>query len=151
VSCVKYPLLGHRGISITARAAGYIGMSTQEYVSKANSETMVITQIEEPEGVENIESIVKTEGLDCIAIGPNDLSLAMGFAGRADAPEVQKSIDKIISATLAAGLTVMIGVNEQTGPQWIKRGARLLSINFVPFMRRHVSEALAGLRASGAS
>ena len=151
VSYVKYPPAGIRGCSMTARAPGYIGMKAEEYVSKANSETMAIAQIEDPEGVRNVQSIVKTEGLDCVLIGPNDLALSMGYAGRTDAPEVKESVEKIVSATLAAGLTVMIGVDDRTGPQWIQRGVRLLSINFVPFMRRKWTEAIVGLRAAKTS
>jgi 2-keto-3-deoxy-L-rhamnonate aldolase RhmA len=151
VSYVKYPPMGHRGCAATVRAAGYLGMGAKEYVTKANSETMVSIQIEDPVGVQNIESIVKTEGVDCVTIGPNDLSLSMGYPGQVDAPEVQEAIEKIVSTTLNAGLTLWVGADERTGPQWIKRGARLLSINIVPFFRRKWTELVAGLRESGAS
>jgi 2-keto-3-deoxy-L-rhamnonate aldolase RhmA len=143
--------MGHRGCAATVRAAGYLGMGAKEYVTKANNETMAIAQIEDPEGVQNIESIVKTEGVDCVIVGPNDLSLSMGYPGRADAPEVQEAIEKVLSTTLNAGLTFMIGADERTGPQWIKRGARVITINIVPFFRRKWTELMAGLRESGAS
>jgi 4-hydroxy-2-oxoheptanedioate aldolase len=150
VSYVKYPPLGRRGMAPAARAPGYIGMSVEEYVTKANNETMVIIQIEDPEGVENFESIRKTDGLDCVLIGKNDLALSMGHQGQVDVPEVQEAIEKVVSMTLDAGLTLMIGADERTGPYWIKRGARLLSIGVVPFIRRKWTEIIDGLRASEA-
>ena len=148
VSSVKYPPLGHRGMAMTARAPGYMGMKVEEYVQKANDETMVIIQIEDPEGVENFESIQKVEGLDGVFIGRNDLALSMGYGGRVDSPEVQKAIEKVASMTLQAGLTLMVATDEREGPSWIKRGAKLLSIHIVPYIRRKWSESMKELRHS---
>jgi len=146
VSYVKYPPLGCRGMAMPARAPGYVGMSVEEYVTKANNETMVIIQIEDPEGVENFDSIRKTPGLDGVLIGRNDLTLSMGYQGRVDAPEVQEAIEKVASMTLDAGLTLMVATDEREGPRWIKRGARLLSIHMVPFIRRKWAESMEALR-----
>ena len=148
VSSVKYPPWGRRGMAMTARAPGYMGMSVDDYITQANNETMVIVQIEDPEGVENVESIVSVKGLDGVFIGRNDLTLAMGFTGNVSAPEVQKAIEKVASMTLKAGLTLVVATDEREGPSWIKRGARLLSIHIVPYIRRKWSEGMKELRHS---
>jgi len=148
VSSVKYPPWGRRGMAMTARAPGYMGMSVDDYITQANNETMVIIQIEDPEGVENFESIRTVKGLDGVFIGRNDLTLAMGHMGNVSAPEVQKAIEKVASLTLDAGLTLMVATDEREGPLWIKKGARLLSIHVVPYIRRKWTESLTGLRHS---
>ena len=141
VSSVKYPPLGHRGLAMTARAPGYSGMAVEDYTKLSNRETMVIIQIEDPEGVQNFESIVKTQGLDAVFIGRNDLALSMGYQGNVKAPEVQKAIDKIVDLTIENGLHLMIATDEVEGIYWINRGAKLLSMHIVPFIRRKLIEA----------
>jgi 4-hydroxy-2-oxoheptanedioate aldolase len=147
VSFVKYPPVGRRGLGNFTRATAFGKLKAVETITLANSETMVTIQIEEPEGVENVESIVNTRGLDCIFIGRNDLAVAMGYPGRADAPEVQKAVEKVVLATLNAGLALQIATDEKEAPYWIKRGARLLSIGWVQFLQRGLKECMANFRA----
>jgi 2-dehydro-3-deoxyglucarate aldolase len=92
---------------MTATVPDYICMSAEEYGTKANREAMVIIQFEDAWGIENFESIVKTDGLDCVDIGKNDFALSMGHPGRVDAPEVQEAIEKVATMTLDAGLTLI--------------------------------------------
>ncbi len=146
VSCVKYSPVGHRSIAMMVRATGYLGMSMEDYIEKANTETMVIIKIEDPEGVDNIQSILKTDGLDCVFIGRSDLALSMGHPGRVDVPEVHEAVEKIASMTLDAGLTLMVATDEREAPYWIKRGAKLLSIHVVPFIRRRWTGVLGEIR-----
>ena len=150
VSCIKYPPMGRRGLAMTARAPGYSGTSVEDYVTRANAETMAIIQIEDPEGVENFDSILKVPGLDVVFIGRNDLALSMGYQGNVGAPEVQKAIGKVADMTLESGLTLMVATDEKEGPLWIERGAKLLSLHIVPFLRRKLTEASKSLRQAAA-
>ncbi len=142
VSYVKYPPVGIRGMAMTARAPGYVGMNSIEYVDKSNDETMVIIQIEDYEGVENINSIVKVEGVEAVFIGRNDLSMSMGCKGNTKDAEVQKAIEKVADVTIAAGIPLMLATDEIEGIYWIKKGAKILSIHIVPFLRRKLKEAI---------
>jgi 2-dehydro-3-deoxyglucarate aldolase len=89
----KYPPDGSRSVGI-ARAQGY-GTHFREYVASANEETAVILQIEHITAVKNIEAIVSTPGIDCLFIGPYDLSASMGKMGQMNDPEVQRAISKV--------------------------------------------------------
>ena len=146
VSFVKYPPVGQRGLGNVTRATGYGKLKAAEYIEQANRETMVTIQIEEPEGVENIDSIVRTKGLDCVFIGRNDLAVTMGYPGKADAPEVQEAIEKVASATLGAGLTLQVAIDEKEASYWVRRGATLLSIGWVSLLQKGLRETLANLR-----
>src|SRR5512132_1143984 len=48
---------------------------------------MVMALIETKEGLANLDAICATPGLDCIYIGPADLSFALGLAPRGDNPD----------------------------------------------------------------
>jgi 2-dehydro-3-deoxyglucarate aldolase len=44
--------------------------------------------IEHIDGVNNVDAILQTPGIDAVLIGPYDLSTSMGLAGQLDHPDV---------------------------------------------------------------
>lgn len=90
VNAVKYPPVGNRGVGL-ARAQGY-GLEFEKYKKWVNKGSIVIVQIEHIKGVENLESILNTRGVDGSIIGPYDLSGSMGVPGEFDKLEVQQAI-----------------------------------------------------------
>ena len=92
----KYPPQGGRSVGV-ARAHAY-GARLQEYIDQANSATSLIIQVEHIQAVRNIESILATEGLDGVLIGPYDLSASMGLTGQVEHPEVQAAIGRVLQA-----------------------------------------------------
>jgi len=138
-------------MAMTARAPGYTaGMKVQDYIDMANQETLAFIQIEDKEGVDNFESIVKTPGIDGIFIGRNDLSMSMGAKGDITQPDVDKAIQKVAEITFKAGLPLMLATDEIEGLPWIRRGAKILSVHIVPFLRRKLNEAAKVIYAEGA-
>src|SRR5690349_19734417 len=83
VAACRYPPVGMRS-SGPVRAVHYGG---SDYVAKANDEIVVMAMIETKEGLANLDAICATPGLDCIYIGPADLSFALGLAPRGDNPD----------------------------------------------------------------
>ena len=69
---------GGRGYAGSTRWAGYATRPMSEILEQSQRETVVIAQIEEPEGVEDAEDIAATEGLDGLFVGPADLSVCLG-------------------------------------------------------------------------
>jgi 2-dehydro-3-deoxyglucarate aldolase len=109
VEVAKYPPVGKRGIGLM-RANRY-GTTAEEYLAEANDEIVVIAQIEHIRGVENVEAIANTPGIDGLFIGPYDLSGSMGLLGQFDHPRLQEAIDRIckaaVDAKIAPGLHVV--------------------------------------------
>ncbi|MGC8805746.1 MAG: aldolase/citrate lyase family protein, partial [Candidatus Ratteibacteria bacterium] len=68
-----------------------------QYEEKANTEVLLICQIELISAVNEIEEIVQLP-VDGIWIGYADLAYSMGYYGNFKHPEVQKAIDKVIDA-----------------------------------------------------
>jgi len=83
VSACRYPPVGDRS-SGPVRALQIHG---SDYFAKANDEILLMAMIETKEGLNNLEEICATPGVDVIYIGPADLSYALGMAPRADNPD----------------------------------------------------------------
>ena len=121
----KYAPLGTRGVGL-ARAHGY-GMSFQDYVDTANDRITVVVQAEHKDAVENIESIVRVEGVDAVLLGPYDLSASLGKMGQIDAPDVVEAIEHITETCLKANMPLgYFGVTAEAVEPYIGRGYTLI-------------------------
>lgn len=69
---------GGRSFAGSTRWAGHGGQPVADLLARSEAETVVIAQIEEPEGVEAVREIAATEGIDGLFLGPSDLSVALG-------------------------------------------------------------------------
>jgi len=93
VEYAKYPPVGKRGVGLN-RAQRY-GYGFEEYKSWVTNNQVVIAQIEHIEGVNNLEFIIDTPGIDGIFIGPYDLSGSLGIPGQYDEPVVQDALKRV--------------------------------------------------------
>jgi 2-keto-3-deoxy-L-rhamnonate aldolase RhmA len=105
VQSVKYPPRGIRGAGSSSRAAQYgLRRGAADYFAWANEQTLVIPMIEEATAVENIDQIVRVEGLEALFIGSGDLALSMGYPGQRAHPEVLAAIERVRAAAKDAGV-----------------------------------------------
>ena len=86
----KYPPVGKRGVGL-ARAQNY-GINFEEYRKWVDDHLVIIAQIEHIEGIENLESIIKVNGIDGTIIGPYDLSCSLGIPGQFEDPRVIRAL-----------------------------------------------------------
>ena len=70
VDAVKYAPLGHRGMTGSSRALDFGKYSMSHYSQWANDEVALIVQIEDAEGLKNIDEILSVEGVDMVAQCP---------------------------------------------------------------------------------
>lgn len=89
----RYPPAGRRGIG--GERAVQWGLGLQEYLQRANTETMIIPLIETREAAEDIDGILGVPGLEAVFFGPADLSASMGFTGAWEGPGVADLILEI--------------------------------------------------------
>ena len=143
VRSVKYRPEGRRGLAgVRANSWGLTG-PLSDYVQEANRETMVITQIETMEAVENLEEILTVPGIDVVFIGPTDLSSAMGYPGQAKHPEVQKMIDDLVKKIHAAGKAIgTIAYDLDTLRKRKEQGFQFIVYNAVPMIVKSGREYL---------
>ena len=102
VRACRYPPQGIRGVAGSPRAQGY-GQNVREYLASANDEILVITAVETPAAVANLDSILAVDGVDGVFIGPMDLATNMGYLGDPAQREVQEAIAEIENKVLETG------------------------------------------------
>ncbi len=115
VDLAKFAPIGNRGF-IKGRGSGFgnepwAAVSLEEYMKNSNEKVLMLPQCETKEALEQIEEIVRIEGLDGIFIGPFDLSISMGIPGQFDHPEFKKAVARIMQACKNAGKLCMIFVS----------------------------------------
>jgi 4-hydroxy-2-oxoheptanedioate aldolase len=85
----------------------------------------VMAMIETKQGIENLDEICATPGLDAVYIGPADLSFALGLPPRGDNPEPLhlETCNKILAAAHKHGIkAVMHCASGEFAAGAIKRG-----------------------------
>ena len=145
IHAVKYPPLGMRGAN-GGRGPRW-GMYS-DYPQQANENLYTIMQCESRRGVENIEEICQTPGLDCIFIGTADLSQDMGHPGDTANPEVAAAVDKVLAACQKYGIVpgIVTGTPE-TAIKRIKQGFQLVTcMNDQVFFRTESGKRLQAIR-----
>lgn len=106
IAAVKYHPLGRRSLAAGTRAANYDAHGTlADYVKAANDATLIAIQLEDREAIDNIDELLKVDGIDVFFIGPSDLSQSMGFPGNPKEPVVAQAIDGSFRKMVAAGRT----------------------------------------------
>ncbi|MCP5086073.1 MAG: HpcH/HpaI aldolase/citrate lyase family protein [Rhodobacteraceae bacterium] len=102
VRAVRYPPHGVRGVGASsARASGFGSVS--DYLQTADQDICLLLQVENRAGLEALDDILETDGVDGVFIGPSDLAADMGHLGNPGAPEVRAAIREAIGRIRAAG------------------------------------------------
>jgi 4-hydroxy-2-oxoheptanedioate aldolase len=74
----RYPLDGAAGDRSFGPARGLL-VGGADYAQHANAQIMALAMVETRAGLDALEAIVATPGLDGIFVGPSDLSIALGL------------------------------------------------------------------------
>ena len=109
VSACRYPPLGTRGFG-PRRPSRYGELQGDDYLEHANRHVFTVVQIETRRALEEVEEIAAIEGLDSIALGPNDLSGSIGRLGHLDDPAVNDAIRRVADAAHAEGKSCGAGL-----------------------------------------
>ena len=126
IDAVKFPPLGLRGMNA---GRGPRWGAYENYLNEANDALFTAFQCETVEGLENIDKLVQTPGLDCVFIGTGDLSLDMGYPNDVKHPEVVAAIDKIREACEAAGIIPGIVTSTPEDAAYrIRQGFKIVTI-----------------------
>ena len=104
VKAVRYPPEGERGMAGASRAADFGKIPLTRHMSLSNREITLAVMIEDLSGVEAIDAIAQTPGIDIIAVGPSDMSRALGVAGTSDHPRLVETIDRVKRAIEKGGV-----------------------------------------------
>jgi 2-dehydro-3-deoxyglucarate aldolase/4-hydroxy-2-oxoheptanedioate aldolase len=96
-SWLRYPPSGSRGVALSARSSGY-GATGHDGVGLIDAAVVGIAQVETRTAVDNVDAIAAVEGIDCLFVGPSDLSHSLGVPGRFGDPLFDAALRRIAEA-----------------------------------------------------
>ncbi|KIH83017.1 4-hydroxy-2-oxoheptanedioate aldolase [Pseudomonas batumici] len=144
VRAIHYPPQGIRGVgSALARASRW--NSIPGYLDQADTQMCLLVQIENREGLANLDAIAAVEGVDGVFIGPADLSASMGHRGNPGHPEVQAAIEDAIVRIKRAGKAAgILSADEALARRYIALGAAFVAVGVDTTVLMRGLQTLAG-------
>ncbi|MBH3310095.1 4-hydroxy-2-oxoheptanedioate aldolase [Pseudomonas mosselii] len=151
VRAMRYPPHGVRGVgSALARASRW--NSLPGYLDQADEQMCLLVQVENREGLANLDAICAVEGVDGVFIGPADLSADMGHRGNPGHPEVQAAIDDAIVRIGRAGKAAgILSADEALARRYIELGAAFVAVGVDTTVLMRGLQTLAGKFKEGAA
>ena len=153
VNFTKYAPLGKRGAN---GGRGPRWGAYDNYVQASNECCLSIAQCESIEGLNNIEKIAATPGIDVVFIGTGDLSLEMGIKFKADsaanhtteAPEMVAAVDRILKACQANGVIPgIVTASAEDAARRIRQGFQFVTcMNDLGFFRSRTRQHIQMVR-----
>ena len=98
VDATKFHPIGSRGIATSRQ-----GIGVDDYIAKANDETMALVLIEDITAVTNLPEILKVDHIDVFFVAPGDLAQSMGYPGNPNHPDVNDMVASAIEQIVGAG------------------------------------------------
>lgn len=149
VDALKYPPEGKRGVALRVAHDNYRAPSSPAAgLRAANERTVLVLMIETAEGVENVEAIAATPGVDVLWVGHFDLSASLGIPGEFDHPRFRAATQRICAAARANGLGLgrLVTGAEEAARAW-RDGFRMIAWGGDAWLlQQAVTEGVAGLR-----
>lgn len=142
VAAIRFPMRGVRGVAGVTRASRF-GRVT-DYANRAEHELCLLVQIETREGLENLEKIARTDGVDGVFIGPADLAAGLGHLGQQSHPEVQAAIEGAIRRIAACGKPAgILAVDEASARRYMEWGTTFTAVGLDAMILAREAEKLA--------
>jgi 2-dehydro-3-deoxyglucarate aldolase len=125
----KYPPRGVRGFGYSR--ANIHGMDFDGYIKTANDEIAMVMQIEHKDAIDNLDDIVKVDGVDALFIGPVDLSGSMGITGQMEHPDMVAALEKYLEVATKANKSFgmhIVRPNSENIKANVKQGYTMIAL-----------------------
>ena len=127
VAATRFPTRGVRGVAGVTRASRFGRVA--DYAKRAEEELCLLVQIETREGLENLEAIARTDGVDGVFVGPADLAAGLGHLGEQSHPDVQSAIREAIGRIRACGKGAgILATDEASSRRYIEWGTTFTAV-----------------------
>ena len=142
VAAIRYPTRGVRGVAGVTRASRFGRVA--DYAKRAEEELCLLVQIETRQGLDNLEKIARTDGIDGVFIGPADLAAGLGHLGDVAHAEVQSAIKEAIARIKACGKPAgILSADETQVRRYIEWGTTFTAVGLDAAILKSESEKLA--------
>ncbi|KAK9668442.1 hypothetical protein RND81_13G061000 [Saponaria officinalis] len=109
VSYCRYPPNGVRGAAHPIVRASSYGLDSGSYLGTVEDELLIMCQVESQDAVPYVSDIAAVEGVDCIQMGPLDLSASMGYLWDPANKKVMQTLHKLEKSVLNSGGAYLSG------------------------------------------
>ena len=128
INAAKYAPLGDRGVIMGNAQTDFKGVTPADFMAYANDNTTIICQIESVEGMENLEAIAQTPGVDVLWVGHFDLTNSMGIPGDFADPRFHAALKRVVEVARKYGLGAGIQPgNMAQAQEWMAIGYNVIS------------------------
>ena len=127
VAAAKWRPLKGEAVERVVESGDHVSDATRAYLEERNRNSIAIIGIESVAAVDNLDAILDVPGIDGIFVGPNDMSISLGYPDQYDRPEYKDTVKKVIDKSDAKGIATL--VHHQTpdlSTYWIEQGARFV-------------------------
>jgi len=127
-ACAHYPPAGRRGAAFGVAHDDYRAADPAAAMARAAARTLVIAQIETVDGLNEVEAIAATPGIDVVWLGHFDLSNFMGIPGEFRHPDFLAAVRRIVAAAQAAGkIAGFMAADDAWAGEYWEHGFRMLA------------------------
>jgi 4-hydroxy-2-oxoheptanedioate aldolase len=142
VAAMRFPPRGVRGVAGVTRASRF--GRVKDYARRAEEALCLLVQIETRAGLDNLEAIARTEGVDGVFIGPADLAAGLGHLGDIPHPEVQSAIEDGVKRIRACGKGAgILATDEASARRYIGWGTTFTAVGLDAMVLARETEKLA--------
>lgn len=127
VNAMRYGPNGVRGMAGMTRATRY--GRVDDYFNQVEDELCLVVQVETVDGLNALEAIATTDGVDGVFIGPADLSASMGLPGQTSHPKVREAINDAIARLQVLGVpSGILTLDTDEGASFINQGTNFTAV-----------------------
>jgi len=128
IRAAKYAPLGERGVALGTANTDFRPVNATEFLAEANRNTTIICQIESQEGLDHLEEIAATPGVDVLWVGHFDLSHSLGIVGQLNHPRLFQALQQVVEVARRHKLAAAIQPRTLAQAQeWLKIGFNVIS------------------------
>ena len=127
-ACTHYPPQGRRGAGFLMAHDDYKPGDPVAKIRHANERTLTIVQIETVGGLNSVEAIAATPGVDVLWLGHFDLSNFMGIPGQFQHPDFVAAVKRIAAAATKHGkIAAYLAFDDSLASEYWSYGFRMFA------------------------
>ena len=141
----QYPPNGSRGYGMTrSLSSWYEGENRQQYIQKANENTVLFIQVESQIAAENIGDLLSNDSIDGVIVGPADFSMDLGVIGDYTNKRLIKFLDHVLKTCKKKEKSFGIHFGDPALiKDWKKKGMNILMYgNLLGAMKNHYKNTI---------
>jgi len=128
VDAAKYAPLGKRGVGLGGAVTDYKTVDPQEFMEYSIQNTTIICQIESQQGLDNLDEIAATQGVDVLWVGHFDLTQSLGIVGQLHHKKCLEALRRVVETAKRYGLGAGIQPrNLAQAQEWMEIGFNVIS------------------------